>query len=371
MRDLYEILGVARDAPEEDIKRAYRRRARDLHPDAGGDEDQFKELTTAYEVLKNPQTKANYDRYGDPRGPGGIGDVGGFGDLGDLINAFFGGFGGGGGARGTARVDTSGRDAIVDLRLTLEEAASGGAREVEVAVARTCETCDGSGAAPGTSPVRCETCAGQGVVQQVRQSVFGQMLTTGACPTCRGRGRRIPEPCPTCSGEGRRRRTERVTVEIPPGVDEGTRLRLLGRGEAGLNGGPPGDLYVRTRVRQHELFTREGNDLHIELRIPMVQAALGAQLPLPTLDGEESLAVPPGTQSGDVLTLRRLGMPRLSGGGARGSLHVHCTVRTPTDLDDEQVALLAQLAQLRDEVAEAPEADHRGLFGRLRERFGA
>lgn len=372
VRDLYGILGVARDADDEAIKRAYRRRAMELHPDAGGDEEAFKELTTAYEVLKNPQAKANYDRYGDPRGPGGIGDAGGFGDLGDLINAFFGGFGGaGGGGGGVARVDTSGRDAIVDLRLTLEEAANGGAREVEVAVARTCETCEGSGAAPGTNPVRCETCGGQGAVQQVRQSVFGQMLTTAACPTCRGSGRRIPEPCPTCSGEGRRRRTEHVTVEVPPGVDEGTRLRLIGRGEAGRNGAPPGDLYVRTRVRQHDLFTREGSDLHIELRIPMVQAALGAQLPLPTLTGEESLAVPPGTQSGDVITLRRLGMPKLSGGGARGSLHVHCTVRTPTDLDAEQIELLEQLAHLRDEVAEAPETDHRGLFGRLRERFGA
>jgi len=370
VRDLYEILGVGRDASEDEIKRAYRRRARDLHPDAGGDEEQFKELTTAYEVLKNPQAKANYDRYGDPRGPGGLGDVGGFGDLGDLINAFFGGFGGGGSGAG-ARVDTGGRDAIVDLVLTLEEAANDGAREVEVAVARTCETCDGSGAAPGTSSVRCETCGGQGAVQQVRQSVFGQMLTTAACPSCRGTGRRIPEPCPTCAGEGRRRRSERVTVDVPPGVDDGTRLRLLGRGEAGRNGGPPGDLYVRTRVRQHALFTRDGNDLHVELRIPMVQAALGAQLPLATLDGEESLAVPAGTQSGDVITLRRLGMPKLSGGGARGSLHVHCTVRTPTDLDGEQEALLRELARLRDEVADAPEADHRGLFRRLREGFGA
>lgn len=369
-RDLYEILGVSRDASEEDVKRAYRRQARQLHPDTGGDENAFKELTTAYEVLRNPETRANYDRYGDPRGPGGTGDLGGFGDLSDLIDAFFGGIGGTRGTRGTTtRVSNAGRDAVVDLVLTLEEAAEGGPHEVELTVAKTCEVCDGSGAAPGTSPVVCETCRGQGAVQQVRQSVFGQMLTTTTCPTCRGAGRRIPRPCPTCNGEGRRRVREVVTVEVPPGVDDGTRLRLLGRGEAGRNSGPAGDLYVRTRIRPHELFTREGNDLHVELRIPMVQAALGAVLTLPTLDGEQEVRIPAGTQAGDVVTLRRAGMPKLSGGGARGNLHVHCRVVTPTDLDDKQVDLLRELADLRGELAEEPE-EHRGLFGRLREAFG-
>jgi molecular chaperone DnaJ len=366
LRDLYEILGVPRDASDEDIKRAYRRLAREHHPDAGGDEEEFKELTTAYEVLRNPQARANYDRYGDPRGPGGAGDLGGFGDLSDLIDAFFGGFGG----RGTtSRVSNAGRDALVDLVLTLEEAAEGGPREVELTVAKTCDTCGGDGAAPGSSPVVCETCGGQGAVQQVRQSVFGQMLTTATCPTCRGTGRRIPQPCPACNGEGRRRVREVVTVEVPPGVDDGTRLRLVGRGEAGRNGGPAGDLYVRTRIRPHELFTRDGNDLHLELRIPMVQAALGAALTLPTLDGERELRIPPGTQAGDVMTLRRSGMPKLSGGGARGNLLVHCRVVTPTDLDEEQVRLLRELAELRGETAEEPE-EHRGLFGRLREAFG-
>lgn len=367
MRDLYEILGVSRDASDEEIKRSYRRLARELHPDAGGDEERFKELTTAYEVLKNPQARANYDRYGDPRGAGGIGDMGGFGDLSDLIDAFFGGFGG---ARGGGRTSNAGRDAMVDLALSLEDAAEGGQHEVTLTVAKSCDTCEGTGAAPGTSPVRCETCGGQGAVQQVRNSVFGQMLTTTTCPTCRGTGRRIPTPCPTCSGEGRRRVSETVTVEVPPGVDDGTRLRLTGRGEAGRNGGPAGDLYVRTRVRAHELFTREGNDLHCELRIPMVQAALGAQLTLPTLYGDQEVGVPPGTQSGDVITLRRLGMPRLGGGGSRGNLHVHCRVETPTDLDGEQEGLLRQLAELRGETAPELAGVKGGLFGRLREAFG-
>lgn len=368
MRDLYEILGVSRDAGDEEIKRSYRRLARELHPDAGGDEERFKELTTAYEVLKNPQARANYDRYGDPRGPGGMGDFGGFGDLSDLIDAFFGGFGGGRTSAG--RTSNAGRDAMVDLVLTLEEAAAGGQHQVNLTVAKTCDTCAGSGAAPGTSPVRCETCGGHGAVQQVRNSVFGQMLTTTTCPTCRGSGQRIADQCPTCRGEGRRRVSETVTVDVPAGVDDGTRLRLLGRGEAGRNGGPAGDLYVRTRVRQHELFTRDGNDLHCELRIPMVQAALGAKLALPTLYGEQEVQVPPGTQSEDVITLRRMGMPRLGGGGSRGNLHVHCRVTTPTDLDEEQELLLRQLAELRGETApELADARH-GLFGRLREAFG-
>jgi molecular chaperone DnaJ len=365
VRDLYQILGVDRDAGDEEIKRAYRRLAREHHPDTGGDEEEFKELTTAYEVLRNPEARANYDRYGDPRGPGGVGDLGGFGDLSDLIASVF-----GGGGRGGGTASSAGRDALVDLVMTLEEAAAGGAHEVDVNLARTCETCGGNGAAPGTTPVRCETCGGAGAVQQVRNSVFGQMMTSATCPTCRGAGRRILDPCSTCYGEGRRKVAETVVVEVPPGVDDGTRLRLYGRGEAGRNGAPTGDLYVRTRLRQHELFTREGNDLHCELRIPMVQAALGATLTLTTLHGEEQVRVPPGTQAGEVVTLRRMGMPKLSGGGARGNLYVHCRVETPTDLDPEQDGLLRQLADLRGETAPDAAQEHRGLFGRLRGAFG-
>lgn len=375
-RDLYEILGVGREASDAEIKRAYRTKARSHHPDAGGEEEAFKELTTAYEVLKNPQARANYDRYGDPRGPGGMGGMGGaggmggFGDMNDLINQFFGGGFGGGTTRGQPQ--NGGRDALVDLVVTLDEAATGAAREVEVSLARECATCDGSGAAPGSAPVTCETCGGAGQVQQVRQSVFGQVLTSATCPACRGTGTRIPEPCPTCGGAGRTQERETITVEVPAGIDDGGRLRLRGRGEAGMQGGPAGDLYVRVRVRQHELFVRDGNDLHCELHVPMAQAALGAQLTLQTLYGEEKVIVQPGAQFGDLVRLRRQGMPRLNGGGARGELHVHLVIETPTRLDEEQKGLVRQLAKLRDEdLGELPPSEHGGLFRRIRDAFSA
>jgi len=382
VRDLYEVLGVSQDATEDDIKKAYRRKARELHPDTGGDPEEFKELTAAYEVLKNPEARANYDRYGDPRGPGGgMGGTGGdpfagFGDLQDLIDTFFGsafggGMGGPSGAGGRSRARRgSGRDAIIDLVLSLEEAAAGVRREVEVTLQRECDTCTGSGAAPDSSgPVTCKTCGGAGAVQQVRRSVFGQMLTSGVCPTCEGAGRTVDSPCPACSGQGRREVTETVTVEVPPGVDDGTRLRMSGRGEAGRQGAPSGDLYVRVRIEPHEVFQRQGNDLHCELRLPMTQAALGAELKVPTLHGEEQLEVPAGTQTGDVLTLRRQGMPKLNSGSARGDLHVHCRVDTPTKLTERQRELLTELAAERGE--EAPSgAGHRGFIGRLREVFG-
>jgi molecular chaperone DnaJ len=370
VRDLYEILGVSRDATEEDLKRAYRRKAREFHPDSGGDEESFKELTAAYEVLRNPQARANYDRYGDPRGPmgAGVGDpFAGFGDLSDLIEAFFGGFGG----RATSRRDTrGGRDAVVDVTLTLQEAASGVSQEIETTILRPCEQCHGTGAAAGTGPVTCRMCGGSGAVQQVRSSVFGQVLTSGLCPSCRGAGQQIANPCTACSGEGRRQVTENVVIDIPPGVADGTRLRRSGLGEAGRNGGPPGDLYVRIRVRPHEVFTRDGDDLHCELRLPMTAAALGTQVKLATLEGEEVFTVPAGTQTGDVITLRRHGMPRLGGGGVqRGNLYVHCQVETPTRLTEEETELLRHFAELRGEHV-SEHAAGKGLFSRLREAFG-
>ncbi|MDP8970821.1 MAG: J domain-containing protein [Actinomycetota bacterium] len=373
VQDLYEILGVSRDASEDDIKRAYRQRARNLHPDTGGDTEQFKQLTAAYEVLKDPRTRANYDRFGDPRGPGGAGGdpFGGFGDLGDLIDTLFGGFGGSRTATGPrARTGRrAGRDAVVDVSLTLEEAASGTERDVEVSVRRTCQRCEGSGAQPGSGMVRCERCGGAGAVQQVTRSVFGQMLTTTTCAACGGNGQRLAQPCGDCRGEGRLESTETVTVPVPPGVDDGTQLRLTGQGEAGTRRGSPGDLYVRLRVQPHPVFTRDGDDLHCELRLPMTQAALGGDVTVSTLHGEQRLRVPPGAQTGDVLTLKRQGMPRLNGGGARGHLHVHCRVETPTRLGPKEEALLRQLAELRGEEPRRS-GDGQGLLGRLRGAFG-
>lgn len=385
MRDLYDVLGVPRDADDDTIKRAYRRKARELHPDTGGDEEEFKELTTAYEVLRNPQTRANYDRFGDPRGAGATagGGFGDFGDLSDLFESFFGaggfgsggfggsGFGSGGfGGRRSRGGPQQGRDAMIDVSVTLAEAATGTERELDVEVLRSCETCGGDGASPGTSAVTCETCQGAGQVQQVARSVFGQVLTQTTCPTCRGQGRRIAEPCPTCRGEGRHYQKERITVPVPAGVDDGRRLRLSGRGEAGPQGGPAGDLFVRVRVEPHELFERDGHDLHCQVRLAMTQAVLGAEMELPTLDGSTTLTVPAGTQPGDVIRLRRQGMPKLNGGGARGDLLVHCRVEIPTRLSDEQSRLVRQLAELRGEDDIEPHVQ-RGLFERLRGVFGS
>ncbi|HWB72861.1 MAG TPA: J domain-containing protein [Egibacteraceae bacterium] len=376
MQDLYDILGVRRDASDDDIKRAYRRRARDLHPDAGGDPEQFKQLTAAYEVLKDPRARANYDRFGDPRGPAGMagGDpFEGFGDLSDLIETFFGGFGGSRTAppRDSRSGRRAGRDAVVDVSVTLEEAASGTSRDVDVTIRRTCERCAGSGADPGSGTVRCDRCGGAGAVQQVSRSVFGQMLTTTVCPACGGQGQRLANPCGDCRGEGRLQSTETVTVPVPPGVGDGTRLRLSGQGEAGRQRGSSGHLYVRLHIEPHDVFTRDGDDLHCELRLPMTQAALGGQVKVPTLHGEHMLRVPAGTQTGDVLTLKRQGMPKLNGGGARGHLHVHCRVQTPAPRSDEEHDLLRRLAELRGEALDAGSQDSRGLLGRLRDAFGA
>lgn len=370
MRDLYDVLGVSRDADDDTIKRAYRGKARSLHPDAGGDEEQFKELTTAYEVLKNPQTRANYDRFGDPRGAGGASGAG-FGDFGDLSDLFENFFGGGfGGGRRSRTGPQSGRDAIIDVRVTLAEAATGIQRELDVEVLRQCDTCGGDGAAPGTAPVTCETCQGAGQVQQVARSVFGQVLTTTTCPTCRGQGRRVTQPCPVCHGEGRQHQKESITIPIPAGVDDGRRLRLSGRGEAGPAGGPAGDLFVRVRVEPHELFEREGHDLHCQVRLGITQAVLGAELDLPTLDASTALRVPAGTQPGDIIRIRREGMPKLNGGGAKGDLLVHCRIDIPKRMPEDQADLIRQLAKLRGEDDIAP-AEQQGLFERLRGVFGA
>ena len=377
MSDLYELLGVSRDASSDEIKRAYRRRARELHPDAGGDEEAFKQITHAYEVLSDPDRRARYDRFGDDGTPGsrgagdpfGFGGAQGFGGLGDVIDAFFGsafGGGGGGNRRGPAR-NQPGRDVLVPVTVTLEDLAHGVKEPVEVEVATTCDQCGGSGSATGGGPVACQTCGGQGQVQRVVRTAFGQLATASPCPTCEGTGYAVSDPCPGCGGDGRRVTKRTITVDIPPGVDDGDRLRVSGAGEAGRRGAAAGDLYVEIHVEPHELFERDGRDLWAEVGVPLVQAALGATLHVPTIDGDEvPVDLPAGTQPDDVLTVRKVGMPRRGGAGARGDMHLRVHVEVPRNLDAEQEELLRQLASLRGE--DVPERG-KGLLTRLREAF--
>ena len=377
--DFYAVLGLARGASDDDIKKAYRKLARESHPDANPDdpaaEERFKEIQLAYEVLKDPEKRERYDRFGVDglRGSGmggGAGDdgfgFGGMGGLGDLFEAFFGGNGGGsmfgGGGRAGGRGPRRGNDAEGILDLDFTEAVFGVQKELRVRLAVTCATCTGSGAKPGTSPTTCATCGGAGEVRRVRQSILGQMVTASPCPRCGGTGQEIASPCDDCRGEGRRTEERTYTVDVPAGVDEGNTLRLTGRGHAGGRGGPSGDLFVHLRVRPHAVLHREGIDLVDELHVPMTQAALGATLTYETLDGAEELALPHGTQSGKVITFRGRGVPRVDGRG-RGDLLVRVTVDTPSDLTREQEDLIRQLAEQRGEEV----APHRqGLFSRFR-----
>jgi len=373
MADLYDLLGVSSDASVDDIKKAYQRRARELHPDAGGDEERFKAVQAAYQVLSDPEKRARYDRFGDDgthqsRGNGdpfGFG-ASGFGGIGDVIDAFFGtafgeatGMGGGGRRRAS-----QGRHVLVPVELTLEDVLAGVEKGVPVEVATTCDTCGGSGSATGAGPTACQTCAGRGQVQRVVRTAFGQLATAAACPDCEGTGHQVTDPCLECGGDGRSVSSRTVTVEIPPGVDTGDRLRVAGAGEAGVHGAPAGDLLVEVQVADHELFERDGRTLLGELRVPFTQAALGAHLMVPTLDDEVDLDVPAGTQPGDVLTVRRAGLPA-TGGGQRGDLKLIVRIEVPRDLDVEQRELLEQLAKLRGE--DAPGAA--GLFDRLKRAF--
>lgn len=387
-QDLYEILGVSRDADGDAIKKAYRKLARQLHPDVNPDpetQDKFKEVSLAYEVLSDPQKRASYDRGGDPFG-GGMG-AGGFGQgqgfsFTDIMDAFFGGQGGGGQpGRGPKPRVRRGQDALIRLEIELAEAAFGVTRELKVDTAVVCETCHGGGAAEGSEPITCETCRGAGEVAHVQRSFLGEIRTLRPCAACRGFGTIIPDPCRDCSGDGRVRSRRGLTVKIPAGVDTGTRVQLSGQGEVGPGGGPAGDLFVEIHVARHETFTRHGSDLRCTVEVPMTAAALGATLTLPTLEADIAeadsdvetsftLEVKPGTQSGTEQVLRARGVPGLRNVG-RGDLVVTVIVDTPTKLDSRQEELLRELARLREE--ETPtgnvQASHKSVFGRLRDAF--
>jgi len=368
--DLYDVLGVSRSATAEEIKKAYRRLARQHHPDANPDDPQaearFKEVAQAYEVLSDPAKRQQYDTYGSVGGTGGpdLGEAFG-GGLGDIFDAFFGGGGGGFGGGGRRGGPPRGGDMELVVDLAFEDAVFGTNAPVTARVPSPCDTCEATGAAPGTHPDTCPTCDGAGQVRQVRQSMLGQMVTARPCPQCGGLGQVIPTPCPDCGGEGRRPVEKTYPVDIPPGVADGNTLRLPGYGPAGPRGGPAGDLYVHLRVAPHPRFTREGDHLLHDLHVSPSQAALGVTVALETLDDPVEIVVPRGTQPGHVFRLRGLGVPRVRGRG-RGDLLVTVVVDVPQRLSDEQEQLYRQLAALAGEdVAES----ETGILSKARSFF--
>ena len=370
--DLYEILGVARNANADALKRAYRAKARELHPDTNPDpsaEARFKEVTLAYEVLKDPDRRARYDRFGPEgvfsgQGNGGFGFDGG---IGDIFEAFFGGAAGGGGSR--RRGPAAGADAEVRLRLDFTEAVFGCRKELTVQLPVTCGVCAGRGTAAGTEPETCIECGGAGELRRVRQSLLGQVVTSVACSRCSGTGLTIPHPCGGCNGEGRRVEERTFTVEVPAGVEEGSTLRLAERGAAGQRGGPSGSLFVHLAVSPDTRFERRGSDLHTMLNIGVAQAALGVQTEVDGIEGTIPMTVAPGTQSGHVERVRGGGVPHLRGRG-RGDLFIHVVIETPRDLDAAQEDLLRQYAAARGEAVAPSGGGGEGVFSRLRSAFG-
>lgn len=373
MNDYYAELGISREATAEEIKRAYRKQARKLHPDVNPSPEaaeQFKRVSQAYDVLGDEAKRAQYDQGFDPHAPGGGQGFGGQGfSFSDIMDAFF--TGGAAGAQGGPRPRVQpGGDALLPLDIELQTAVFGGEEDLTFDTAVVCSTCHGDGCRPGTGKRTCDVCKGAGQTQQVQRSFLGQVLTSRPCQACQGYGDVIESPCFECDGNGRKRDRRTIAIKVPAGVDTGTRIQLRGEGEVGPFGGPAGDLYVEVRVEKHAMFQRQGDDLHCSLELPMVTAALGASIPLETLDGTRDIDIKPGTQPGDVVTLKGLGVTRLRT-DHRGDLLVHANVRTPTKLDAEQAEILRRFADVRGE--EAPTAKfqpvNQGLLGKLRQAW--
>jgi molecular chaperone DnaJ len=370
-RSYYEILGVERNASEADIKRAFRKLAQQWHPDVSTEAsaaERFKEINEAYQVLSDPKRRQIYDVVGTA----GLGDMGaggspfgeGFAGFGDLFDAFFAGMGGSAtGARRNRR--QSGSDLRYDLRIPFEEAVRGVDKEIEFDLLDRCETCSGTGAKPGSTPVQCQTCGGRGEVRSVRQTMLGQMVNVTACARCNGEGRVVDSPCTACRGEGRLQGHKKLRVTIPAGIDEGHQIRLSGEGEAGPRGGAAGNLYVAVHVTPHALLRRDGTEIYYDLQLSIAQAALGTRVRIPTIEGEEDLEVRGGTQPGAEIRLRGRGVPHLRRSGTRGDLHVMVHVNVPTKLSKRQRELLEELA------AESGEAVlSGGILDRMKDAFG-
>ncbi|PRQ10892.1 molecular chaperone DnaJ [Corynebacterium sp. 13CS0277] len=369
-RDYFGILGVDSGASDSDIKKAYRRLARQYHPDVNDTEEaaeKFREVSLAYEVLTDPEKRRIVDMGGDPmEQAGGMPGGGGFGGgLGDIFEAFF----GGGQPRGPRSRVQPGADALLRAQITLEEAYTGAEHTITVDTAVLCDTCQGSGSKDGSKPVTCSTCQGMGEVQEVQRSFLGNMMTTRTCPSCHGVGEIITDPCPSCHGDGRKKARRDLQVRFPAGIENGMRIRMAGQGEVGPGGGPAGDLYVEVHVTPHKIFERDGDNLHVTVRVPMVEAALGSTIDIEGLDGQtRTITIPAGVQSDDVDVVAGAGMPLLKRQG-HGDLVAHFQVEVPTELDRQSRKLLEKVRDHRKEHPQvASHEEQRGFFGRKRRR---
>ncbi len=372
-KDFYEVLGVARDASAEDIKKAYRQLAKKLHPDVNpGDkaaEARFKEVTEAYETLSDDQKRARYDQFGDdaPTGGGGSPFTGGFSGTGfeDIFDAFFGG--GMGGRAATANGPQRGADLRADVTISFEEAAFGVKRDISVTREENCQTCAGSGAKPGTQSQTCPQCGGSGQVRVAQQTAFGRFTSVRPCDRCMGQGKIITDPCPTCAGRGHVRKARKISLNIPAGIDSGQALTLRGEGEMGARGGPSGDLYVYITVRPHKTFKRNESDLYCDLPLGFTQLALGADVDVPTLEGNIKQNIPEGTQPGTTFRLRGRGMPNLRGG--KGDLYVKVSCDVPKRMTEQQKEVLHQFELAMGYSVERHEKD-KGFFEKVKDAFG-